>query len=61
MADRNAKVDVKGNVLTITIDLSKSSGLSKSGKNTIIASTGGNIDVPGKAGVKLGLNCYKGV
>ena len=61
MADKNVKVDVKGNVLTITVDLSKNFGSSKSGKNAIIATTGGNMDVPGKPGVKLGVNCYKAV
>lgn len=52
----NVKTNVDKNILTITIDLSERQGQSASGKNDIIATTGGNIDVGG--GVKLGLNCY---
>lgn len=52
----NVKTNVDKNILTITIDLSERQGLSGSGKNEIIATTGGNIDVGG--GIKLGLNCY---
>jgi hypothetical protein len=54
----NVKMAVKGNILTITVDLSKDSGLSNSGKNKIIASSGGNQPVPGKPEVKIGLNIY---
>ena len=52
----NVKTSVEKNILTITIDLTQRLGLSKSEKNDIIATTGGNIDVG--EGVKLGLNCY---
>jgi hypothetical protein len=48
-----------GNVLTITVDLSKDQGPSKSGKTIIIGTTGGNAAVPGKPDIKLGLNCYR--
>lgn len=58
---KNVKMEVKGDILTITVDLSKKQGLSASGKNTIIASTGGNQDVPKKSGVKIGLNIYEPV
>jgi len=54
----NVKTSVKGNILTIEIDLSQEHGPSKSGKTTIIASTGGNVVVPG-TDVTLGLNAYK--
>jgi len=57
----NIKTAVKGNVLTITVDLSKTHGTSSSGKSEIVASTQGNIDVPGKPGVKMGLNIYRPV
>lgn len=56
---KNVKATVKGNVLTITVDLSKDQGPSKSGKNMVIATTGGNAEVPMKAGFKFGLNVYR--
>lgn len=56
---QNVKMEVKGNVLTITVDLSKTYGNSKSGKSVVIATTGGNADAPGGNGVKVGLNVYK--
>lgn len=55
----NVKMTVKGNTLTIEVDLSKEIGPSKSGKTTLIASTGGNVSVPGKDDIKVGLNIYK--
>lgn len=55
---KNVKVDVKGNTLTLTVDLTKTQGDSKSGKNVIIASSEGNADVPGKSGIRFGLNVY---
>lgn len=58
---KNVEMEVQGNQLIITVDLSKEFGLSSSGKNIIIASTEGNQSVPGRedAGVKIGLNIYK--
>ena len=53
----NIEMKKDGDILTITIDLSKEHGPSKSGKTIVIASTRGNVDVGG--GVKLGINCYK--
>jgi hypothetical protein len=55
---RNVELEVKDNILTIKVDLSKSFGRSKSGKTTIVASTDGNVNVPG-SDVKIGLNIYK--
>jgi len=55
---QNVQMQVTGDKLTITIDLSKSQGPSKSGKSEIIATTGGNASVPGKP-FKLGLNLYR--
>lgn len=55
----NVQMEVKGNKLTITVDLSAKGETSGSGKSEVIASTKGNVDVPGAAGVKLGLNVYK--
>ena len=54
---KNVKVDIDGNILTITIDLTKTFGKSGSGKSTIIATTSGNKGI-GKEDIKLGLNCY---
>jgi hypothetical protein len=53
---QNVKTRIENNLLVIEIDLTERQGLSKSEKNDIIASTGGNIDVGD--GIKLGLNCY---
>ena len=49
---------VQGNILTMKVDISKDFGLSTSGKNTIIASTEGNIVVPARD-EKIGLNVYR--
>lgn len=49
----------EGNILTIKVDTSKEFGLSSSGKNIIIASTEGNVSVPGSEETKVGLNVYK--
>lgn len=55
----NVKMEVKGSTLTITVDLSKEGKTSGSGKNRLIASTGGNVVV--KDNIKMGLNIYKPV
>lgn len=56
---QNVNMTVKGNILTITIDLSQRNGRSTSGKTISIASTHGNVAVPGATkGETLGLNVY---
>lgn len=55
---QNIAMKQVGNILTITIDTSERHGVSGSGKSEVIASTGGNIEVPGAPGVKIGINCY---
>ena len=55
---KNIEMNVAGDVLTIKVDLSRTFGKSGSGKSTIIASTEGNVSVPGKEEVKIGLNVY---
>jgi hypothetical protein len=55
---KNVKVTVQGNLLTITVDLSQNQGPSSSGKTNIIATSEGNVSVPGREDVKLGLNIY---
>jgi hypothetical protein len=56
---KNIETKVQGDKLIITIDLSKSYGLSGSGKSEIIASTEGNISLPGHEEVKIGVNVYR--
>ncbi len=53
----NAQVEVKGTKLVITIDTSKVLRPSKSGKNTLIATSNGNVRL--ENGVTLGLNVFK--
>ena len=55
---KNVQMTVAGNTLTITVDLSKEFGPSASGKTIIIASTEGNVAVPGRD-EKVGLNVYR--
>jgi hypothetical protein len=55
---KNVEMRVTGDLLTLTIDLSKEFGASKSGKTTIVASTEGNKSVPGRD-EKIGLNVYR--
>jgi hypothetical protein len=56
---KNIELEKKDGKLVITVDLSKDCGRSKSGKSTVIASTEGNITIPGTNNLKLGVNCYK--
>lgn len=53
------EVDAKKKTLTITVDLTKEFGKSKSGKSVVIGSTEGNTAVEGTDGVKVGLNVYR--
>jgi len=55
---KNVHLSVEGNILTITVDLSKDFGPSSSGKTIIIASTEGNVSVPERE-EKVGLNVYR--
>lgn len=55
---KNVELSVKGNTLTITVDLTKEFGPSSSGKTIVIASTEGNIPLPGCTEV-VGLNVYR--
>lgn len=56
---KNVNLELSGDILTITVDISKDFGRSSSGKTTVIASTLGNQPVPGREEVKIGLNVYK--
>ena len=55
---QNVQMVTKGQKLIVEIDLSKRLGPSKSGKTTVIATTGGNVDVPEHPEIKIGINCY---
>lgn len=57
----NVNCKVEGTKLTIEIDLSQTHGKSESGKSEKVATTSGNVDVPGCPGLKIGINCYKPV
>jgi hypothetical protein len=57
---KNMTMEVIGNNLQITIDLTKSQGLSSTGKTTIIATSEGNVELPGgPRDMRLGLNLYQ--
>ncbi len=55
---KNVDLSVEGTMLTIKVDLAKEFGPSSSGKTTIIATTEGNVSLPGRE-EKIGLNIYK--
>lgn len=56
---KNVEMSLDGNILTIKVDVTKEFGPSSSGKTIIIASTEGNVGVPERQEVKIGLNVYK--
>jgi hypothetical protein len=56
---KNVEIAVDANILTIKVDLTKEFGPSSSGKTIIIASTEGNVSIPGAEDKKIGLNVYK--
>ena len=56
---KNIQMDVEGQKLIITVDLSQEFGCSSSGKSMIIASTEGNIPVPAHDDLKIGINIYR--
>jgi hypothetical protein len=51
-------ISVKGNIATVTFDITKDLGPSKSGKTRLVATTGGNQVIPG-TDVVMGLNAYR--
>lgn len=55
---QNVQMKLNGTVLEIRVDLAQSGSMSRSGKSMVIGSTEGNVSVPGKPEVKLGLNVY---
>jgi hypothetical protein len=57
---RNVAMRLDGDILTLSINVRAPGVRSKKGEgpNMVIASTGGNVQVPGLGGAKLGLNLY---
>lgn len=55
---RNVDMKVSGSILTITVDLSVPGEESSSHKSMVIGSTEGNVSVPDKPEIKVGLNVY---
>jgi hypothetical protein len=55
----NVEFELEGDFLVIRVDLSQELGESSSGKSVIIAPTSGNVAVPGREAVKVGLNVYR--
>lgn len=58
----NTALDIKGNFLTITIDLTKEYGRSSgTGKNIMVASSQGNTGITGHEdlGIRMNLNVWK--
>ena len=56
---KNVEMKLEGDILTMKVDVTKEFGPSASGKTIIIATTEGNIPIPEKEDVKIGLNIYK--
>lgn len=57
---KNVEMKLEKDVLTIKVNLKENFGVSSSGKSNIIASTEGNITIPG-SDAKIGLNVYRSV
>ena len=55
----NVEASITDNTLTLTIDLKKQLGPSKSGKTLLVATTNGNATLPD--GSRIGVNVYRGL
>lgn len=55
----NCEILVDGDIMTIVVDLSQEHRPSKTGKTTIIASTGGNKALESHPDIYVGLNVFK--
>jgi len=56
----NVELDVDGDDLTLTVDLTQEHGRSKSsGKTIVVGTTHGAQEVPGHDGVYISVNVYK--
>jgi hypothetical protein len=57
----NLTCELKDGKVVLTFDPSKDFGPSSTGKSLKVASTDGNLDVPGVPGLKVGLNAFRPV
>ena len=55
----NIEMHVEGDKLIVVIDLKQEHGLTSSQKSIKVASTDGNVAVPGREEIKIGINAYK--
>ena len=55
---KNVEMAIKGNILTITIDVSKRFGRSSTGRTEIVATTAGAVPAPSHPDIKIGLNVF---
>jgi len=55
---KNIKMERNGDILRIEIDLAVRGDKSSSGKSVSIATTAGNVTIPGRDEIKIGINCY---
>ena len=55
----NVTVEMKGNSLILTSDLTKNFGASSSGKTEIVASTRGGVALAGKDGYFVNISIYR--
>ncbi len=56
---KNVDMKVDGQTLILKVNLNEEFGPSASGKTIIIASSEGNVSVPGSKDIKVGLNVYR--
>lgn len=55
---KNVDIQVQGTKAVITVDLAARHGKSASGKSETVATTEGNVEIPGFPGLRIGLNAY---
>ncbi len=55
---KNVTMQVEGDTLVVRIKLSDRHGPSSSGKTTVVATTSGNVKVPGAEHISIGINAY---
>jgi hypothetical protein len=57
---RNVTVALEGDMIVIRMSASAPTAESKSGKSAVLATTNGNVGIPG-TDLKIGLNVYRSV
>jgi len=55
----NVEVSIEGDTLTIKIDLKHRAGFTAAGKSERVATTSGNIPLPGRPEFIFSVNCFK--